>query len=510
VKLHMPEELRLVPKPMRTPSPTMRDLLAVIFRQRRLAWITFAVALSAIIAYRLIAPCYESEMKVLLRRGRVDPVVAPTPSQAELIRQGVTEEEVNSEAELLHDGEILRTVVQRTGLAAESSSWFWNLMGDDPEKRLARAVRRVDRRLTVEPVRKTALITVSYQSSDPAQAARVLQSLAGAYLERHHQVHRASGEFSFFDQQVTQSRHGLETAELQLAEFTRDQAVVSAPQERDLALQKLSDADLDDRRTQVELAENSERIRALQSKLNLLPERATTQMRNSDNPELMEKMKARLLELELQRTSLLIEFEPSYRLVKEVEQKIAQTKASIAGEDRAPLRDQTSDLEPNHAWAKSELVKAEVEARALGAHAVAESVLLTHYRDAAHQLGDQAIAQERLVHDLKSAEDRYLLYVDKREEARIGDALDLGGILNVAIAEQPVVPELPKLSELTFGLIGLVLAGTVSVSLAFAADYLSPAFRTPDEVVDFLRAPVLASLPQRKKADVEEFSRGLL
>ena len=44
------------------------------------------------------------------------------------------------------------------------------------------------------------------------------------------------------------------------------------------------------------------------------------------------------LELELQRTDLLIEFEPSYRLVKEVEQKIAQTRASIAGEDRAGTR----------------------------------------------------------------------------------------------------------------------------------------------------------------------------
>jgi uncharacterized protein involved in exopolysaccharide biosynthesis len=248
----------------------------------------------------------------------------------------------------------------------------------------------------------------------------------------------------------------------------------------------------------------------LQAKLNLLPERALTQMRNSDNPELMQKMKARLLELELQHTDLLIEFEPSYRLVKEVEQKIAQTKASIAGEDRAPIRDQTSDLEPNHAWAKSELVKAEVEAKALRAHAAAEGILLTHYRDAAHQLGDQAIAQERLVHDFKAAEERYLLYADKREEARIGDALDQGGILNVAIAEQPVVPELPKLSELSFGLIGLALAGTVSVTLAFVTDYLSPAFRTPDEVVAFLRAPVLASLPQRKKVDVEEFSRGLL
>jgi uncharacterized protein involved in exopolysaccharide biosynthesis len=487
----------------------MRDLLAVVFRQRRLALIAFAMTLAAAIAYRLIAPCYESEMKVLLRRGRVDPVVAPTPSQAELIRQSVTEEEVNSEAELLHDDEILRTVVQRTSLTSEGSSWFWTLIGDDAEKRLARAVRRMGRRLTVEPVRKTALITVSYESADPEQSAKVLRSLADAYLERHHQVHRASGEFSFFDQQVNQSRHSLETAELQLAEFARDQGVVSAVQERDMTLLKLSDADADDRRTRVAVAENSERIRALQSKLGSLPERTMTQMRNSDNPELMQKMKARLLELELQRTDLLIEFEPSYRLVKEVEQKIAQTKASIASEDHAPIRDQTSDLDPNHAWAKAELVKAEVDARALSAHAIAENVLLAHYRDAAQQLGDQAIAQERLVHDLKAAEDRYLLYVDKREEARIGDALDQGGILNVAIAEQPVVPELPKLSELSFGLIGLALAGTVSVSLAFVTDYLSPAFRTPDEVLAFLRSPVLASLPRKNPAD-EDFSRGLL
>jgi len=467
------------------------------------------VALAAIIAYRIIAPSYESEMKVMLRRGRVDPVVAPTPSQAELIRQGVTEEEVNSEAELMHDGEILRSVVQRTGLATEGSSWFWNLVGENAEERLARAARRLDRRLTVEAVRKTALIDVKYDSSDREQTAKVLRALADAYLERHHQVHRSSGEFSFFDQQVTESRHNLEAAELQLAEFTRDQGVVSAPQERDMALQKLSDADADGRRTRVQLAENSERIHALRAKLDLLPERTLTQMRNSDNPELMQKMKARLLELELQRTDLLLEFEPSYRLVKEVEQKIAQTEASIAGEDRAPIRDQTSDLEPNHAWAKAELVRAEVESKALGAHAAAVGTLLAHYRDAAHQLGDQAIAQERLVHDLKAAEDRYLLYIDKREEARIGDALDQGGIFNVAVAQQPVVPELPKLSELSFGLIGLALAGTVSVSLAFVTDYLSPAFRTPDEVVAFLRAPVLASLPQRKKSDLEESSRGL-
>jgi hypothetical protein len=88
------------------------------------------------------------------------------------------------------------------------------------------------------------------------------------------------------------------------------------------------------------------------------------------------------------------------------------------------------------------------------------------------------------------------LYVNKREEARIGDALDEGGILNVMVAEPPTLPALPVRSEMGFSLIGLLLGGTVSASLAFAADSLSSAFRTPDEVALYLGAPVLASLPR--------------
>src|SRR5262249_24134938 len=157
-----------------------------------------------------------------------------TPSQAEFQHEGVTEEELNSEVDLLHDGEILGSVVRNSGLMLEGQSWFWNLVGESEEKQLARAVRRLDRRLKVEPVRKATLITVSYKSSDPAQAARVLHSLANAYLERHEQLHRPSGEFKFFDQQVVQSRGNLEEAELELMRFGSDQGVTSAALERDM------------------------------------------------------------------------------------------------------------------------------------------------------------------------------------------------------------------------------------------------------------------------------------
>lgn len=474
----------------------MRDLLAVLFRQPRLVVFSFLLTFVGIMTYGIVTPTYESEMKVLLRRGRVDPAIAPIVTQAEFQHQEVSEQEVNSEVELLQDEEIIRTVVQSTGVISEGRSWFWALVGDTPERQLARAVRRVRKRLTVQAGHKAALINVTYDSPHPEQGQKFLYALEGAYLQRHQQVQRPSGEVKFFDQQVGQSRQALEAAKFQLMEFSRDQNVISAAQERDMALQRLNEADADDRKTQIAIAENTERIRALKARMDSLPERTLTQIRNSDNPQLLEKMKSRLLELELKRTELLTQFDPGYRLVQEVDAEIAQTKETIAGEEQAPMRDQASDLEPNHEWAKSELIKAEVLAAGLTAHARAEAALLVHYRDAAHELSDRATQQELLLQEFKEAEDKYLLYVGKREEARIGDALDQGGILNVTIAEQPAVPALAKFSLLGFAFIGLAGSGVFSLGLAFATDYLNPAFRTPDDVIACLQTPVLASLPR--------------
>ncbi len=61
---------RLIPRSARVPSPTLRDLLAVVFRQRRLALISFVAVFLAVLLYGLIEPPYKAEMKVLVRRGR--------------------------------------------------------------------------------------------------------------------------------------------------------------------------------------------------------------------------------------------------------------------------------------------------------------------------------------------------------------------------------------------------------------------------------------------------------
>ena len=493
----MPEELSLIRRSARAPSPTMRDLLAVLFRQRRLVLISFIATFLAVVIYGLVAPSYQAHMKVLVRRGRVDPVVTPAPTQSlQFIREEVSEEELNSEVELLRDQEILHTVVKAAGLVPEKEPWFRVLGDSGPEARVARAAQRLSQRLNAEPVRKTSLIAVAYSSSEPEQAAKVLHCLASAYLERHLLLRRPSGELTFFEQQMKESARALAEAEFRLAAFSDSEGVVSAALERDLALQKLSDANASDSQFQTAIAETGERIRMLESKLQSLPQRRTTQIRTSDNPQLLEKMKTHLLELQLRRTELLTKFQPSYRLVQEVDREIADTQAAITAERLSPVQEQTTEQDPNFDWVKSELVKAQVELSGLRARAGASGALLARSRSVAQRLGTNAIKQEELLRDMKTAEEKYLLYVNKREEARIGDALDERGILNVAIAEQPTVPALPMRSQWSFGWMGLLCAATFSTGIAVAADYLDPAFRTPDEVISYLGAAVLASLPR--------------
>jgi uncharacterized protein involved in exopolysaccharide biosynthesis len=494
----MPEELKLMPRSARVPTPTLRDLVAVFFRKRRLWLLAFVGIFVAVMLYGVLMPSYQSEMKVMVRRNRTEATATPTLTQApELNRQSVVEEDLNSEVELLRDKEVLAKVVQTAGLASDGVlPWIFD-RGDE-DKRLERAVNRLSDRLNVEPVRKTNLIAVTYSSSNSEESARVLRSLADAYLQRHVKVHKPSGESDFFQQQMEQAQLGLNQAELQLMEFTRDEGVVSASMERDAALQKLSEGEAEYRQTKVALAETARRIATLESKLQSFPERTTTQIRNSDNPQLLEKMKSKLLELQLKRTELLTKYEPSYRLVQEADQQIAEAKAALAAEDQAPLRDETTEKDQNHEWVKAELAKAQVEFEALRSRATAMNGQLSSSRDAAHQLGDRAIRQEELLRNVKSAEDKYVLYANKREEARIGDALDQSRILNVSLAEEPKVPALPMRSAFGFGIIGLALAGTCSTGLAFASDYLDPSFRNPDEVVAYLGTPVLASLPERE------------
>src|SRR5580700_4662966 len=191
-------------------SLSLRDFVAVVFRHRRLVAICFLGILCGSILVALLQPNrYDAAMKILVKRERVDPVVTPNTSALPQFAPEVTEEQINSELELLKGKDLLEKVVVACDLLHRQSEpvWYREMTAKftrrgsdslDKDAKIARAVRALERDLQLVVVKKTDLIAVNYESPDPVLAARVLTTLAGLYLEKHLAVHRPPGAFNFF------------------------------------------------------------------------------------------------------------------------------------------------------------------------------------------------------------------------------------------------------------------------------------------------------------------------
>jgi uncharacterized protein involved in exopolysaccharide biosynthesis len=488
----MKTEEMAIERYMRRPLPNKRDIVATLFRQKRVMFWAFALALIAVLMSGMWVPKYEAHMKILILRQRSDAVVSSLETVPSEFSDQVSEEDLNTEVELLNSDDLLRKVVLSTGLAGKL----------DPKneaasnKQIARAEFKLSTNLTIEPLRRSNVIAVRYVNRDPQKAAEVLNALAAAYIEKHVEAHRSSGEFKFFDQQAQSYKQGLNAAQEKLTDFTKSTGVVSAGLERDAALKQASDFDSTAHQAQTSVLETEQRIRVLQAQLKTIAPRMTTVVRTSDNAQLLEQLKSTLLTLQLKKTELLTKYAPTYRLVQEVDQQIADARSAIASAEAKPLRDETSDQDPNYLSVRTELTKAQADLDGLKARANSAASIAEQYRKSAQILDQDGLTQQDLFRAANTQEQNYLLYARKREEARISDALDQRGILNVALAEQPVVPAFPNRSRLNFAVLVLLMSGTFTLAAAFVADFMDPSFRTPEELANYLQVPVLAALPK--------------
>jgi polysaccharide biosynthesis protein PslE len=225
------------------------------------------------------------------------------------------------------------------------------------------------------------------------------------------------------------------------------------------------------------------------------PTRQTTQISKSENAQLMATLEGTLLSLQLRRSELLTKYAPTYTPVVEVDAQIRDARAAIAKAEASPVEQVTTDRLPAQDWIATELTRAETDRIGMNAQASATARVVQHYEDVARRLDAKGLEQTDLVRNVKTAEDNYLLYMRKREEARISDALDSKRIVNVAIAEAATVPALPTLQLAWILIGGFFAASLVSVGTAYAVDRLDPCFRTPDELFRYLDTRVLASIP---------------
>ena len=100
----MNSELTIIRPDTPPASVSTRDVLSIFFRQRRLVLVCFCAVMLGGLFYGLFSARYQAHMRLWVRRGRVDPVVTASAEQSLLLQQDfISEEQLNSEAELLRD-----------------------------------------------------------------------------------------------------------------------------------------------------------------------------------------------------------------------------------------------------------------------------------------------------------------------------------------------------------------------------------------------------------------------
>src|ERR1700752_5239185 len=104
---------------------SIRDGAAALFRRKGLVLLIFRPVLAGTVVVTLILPDrYESRIKILVQNQRVDVAITAGTAAAPMMEGEVTENQINSEIELLTGKDLLTQVVKDCNLATVKRSWF--------------------------------------------------------------------------------------------------------------------------------------------------------------------------------------------------------------------------------------------------------------------------------------------------------------------------------------------------------------------------------------------------
>lgn len=441
--------------------------LARIRRNWRLFLLVFAACFAMIaIGIELLPVKYESHMRLLVSSERADLVISPDDGKSTSSYQDFAENRVNSEIALMTSRNVLEDVVLKSGMAHEPGTV--SAAGPPSQWYLDSAINSLGHHLDIAPIKKSDVIEVTYKAGSPELATAVLKNLADTYLSQHLRAHAQPGSFEFFDGQASSFAKKLTQSEDALEQFQEAHALDDPDQKSALTLKALETEALLDQAT-AETADYVGRIKQGIHKMDSLDPRVTSLVSTSPQAGLITDLSNKLADLQNRRTEMLVKFLPGDRLVKELDQEIAETSAMLTAARAHPMVQTTTDQNEVRRDVEKDLMTSEVTLNGLMARKASLTSILSDYRSRLKTLAAASAQSDELTRAVKENEQDYLLYSKEREEARIAASLDRQRITDVALVESPtyeVHPVSPVVStDLEIGFLLSLLIAYLAITM---------------------------------------------
>lgn len=465
---------------------SFRDFLHVIFKRKNQILLFFAVTVCTVVIGTFVSkPVYEAKAQILVKMGRENIYIPPTGTNSQIINFN-RDNQINSEIELLKSRSLAENVIKSLG----TETIYKNLDHKG-------TVLKFQKSLSVEGIKKSDVIAVSFKHKDPKMAAKIVNTLANTYFVEHLLVHKNPQSYNFFEDQSQVLKTKLEQSEAALETFKKQNRVTALDEQQKLLLKHIADLNAELNRTLSQEAETRNRILQIRQQLDKTPETIPQGKEVDHNPFLISNLEARLVELQLKEKELLIKYTPQSRLVKNVKEKIQMVQEKLAQNEKKQYGKSRVGLNTTYQRLQEELFRNQAEGKALAAKREIQDTQLTDYQGKLEQLNQIEVKLNQLEQSVDVNRQNYRLYLAKFEESRISDAMDNKKMANVSLMQSAFTPLNPVSPKVLLNIVlAIFLGGFGGLGLAFFGEYLDDSFEKPEDVEKELQLPVLTSIPE--------------
>lgn len=343
------------------------------------------------------------------------------------------------------------------------------------------AVQVVQSGLTVDPVRSSRLVKVSFDSGNPVFSARVANALAEGFIAQQLERRFDANSYAktYLEDRLRQLKAKLEDSERQLVAFAQKEHIINVSDgsgEQSLVSRNLAELNSQLANAQAQRIRAEARWREASSAAGAaLP---ADMLANS----IIRTLQQQRADLQGQYQQKLQVFKPEYPEMKQLEGQIAELDKQIAGE-----------LRNIRASVKSEYDAAQAQ----------ESLLLGKIdalRSQTLDVDNRSIQYNILKREVDTNRQLYDAMLQRYKEIGIASGV---GTNNVSIVDRALPPTSRYKPNLPLNLaIGLLLGAMLGVLAAFVLEFMDQTLKTPQDVEQRLRLSVLGIIPRLKKQEV--------
>jgi polysaccharide biosynthesis transport protein len=335
-------------------------------------------------------------------------------------------------------------------------------------------LKKFQDRLDIEPLKRSRLVEISFESNDSKLAAQVVNTLADTYIQQNLEVRwQASQKASeWLSQQLLDMKIQLEKSEDAVQQYARENGLLFLETDKgtteNIVTQRL-------RELQEELTKAQTERYEKESIYRLIEQHDYAALPGVFNNKLMQDLTERSAELERERSRLSAIFYPDYPQVKEIQSQIDESQQMLSEERDRAAQAITNDYRA--AVDREEMLSRAFEAQQKQADVVA----------------DKSVQYNILKREADTNKQLYVGLLQKLKETGVSTSLKAA---NIRVVDPAYPPKKPVRPGILLNLsLALVFGIALGVGGAFLQEHLDNTFKTAGEVERFLHLSVLASVP---------------